>query len=768
MRYLFLIALLFSNASALWAAERIQELVVRGNKRVEADAITTTLESQKGTDLNAESVREDILKLHDLGYFSDIKFLRDDVPGGVRLIIEVQEKPAISKITFEGIQELKEEDFKDKMETKLFTIVNETTINSDLRLIEKQYLEKGFYLAKATYKLEASPSNPNEVTLAYIIEEGGKVLISDVNILGNNYFTDAELIDKFFSRPYTRSSNFSAPGSVYNDEFIKRDAEILGYLYKDQGFAEVNVGSPIKIIQEDRSFVKLTMEVEEGLQYNVGGIEITGDILYPLPDMLEWMSLKPGELFRFSFFRKDIEMLIDKYGDKGYAFVDVNPKHRYDREKRLVYLNYEITKGEKVYFGNFTFTGNTKTRDNVLRRELEVADSELYSGTKLTKSKQNIERLGYFEEVQTLRQRDEKQPQILHYNFKVKEKPTGQLQAALGFSPGADTNENKWFGQGRYSEENQSGRGWRTNLTARWNGGNNYTLELGLTDPRVADSQWSLGFTAQLRNEVRFVTNEIDVQEARKAASVTIGRRLFELVRASITYRMSLIDVESDTPLVGTFAEDGRDSSLIFGLSRNGTNNYIDPSEGSDLRISQEITGGPLLGGTRRYLETLASAAYYYPIDFSDTYRTYFRIYGDFGMLSQNGEEPIPVLSRYRLGSPEDLRGYKNNEIGPIRKIRRTPGGSPLEINWGGVKKNLFQLEYFMHIIKEANIKGLVFYDMGRVYDDSEAFTLSNYKRDFGFGFRWITPVAPFRFEWAYPYENGEVGDLTFIFYLGY
>ena len=184
------------------------------------------------------------------------------------------------------------------------------------------------------------------------------------------------------------------------------------------------------------------------------------------------MNLKDGELFRFTFFRKDIEILIDRYGDKGYAFTDVNPKHRFDREKKLVHLDYEITKGEKVYFGEFKFVGNTKTRDNVIRRELAVADGELYSGTRLSLSKRNIERLGFFEEVQTIKKRDEKNPNMLNYKFKVKEKPTGQLQAALGFSPSSsNTTENRVFGQGRYSEENQSGKGWQTSFTGSWNSG---------------------------------------------------------------------------------------------------------------------------------------------------------------------------------------------------------------------------------------------------------------------------------------------------------
>lgn len=749
-------------------AQKITEMTVRGNTKVESDAILTILGSKVGSELDTEMIREDILSLYDLGYFSDIRMYRENVAGGVRVIVEVKEKPAIVDIVFSGLDELKEDDLRAKLETQLYTIVDEGALTNDVRMIEKQYLEKGFYLAKASYRLDVNPDNDNEVTVNFVVEEGGKVLVGDVYILGNEYFSDSEIIDKFISRPHTRSSFLSGPGSVYNDEFVRRDAEVLAFLYKDQGFAEVKVASPTQVMDQDRRYVRLTFEVEEGVQYSVGSIDISGDILYPKEQLREWMELNDGSLFRFSQFRRDVEMLVDRYGDKGYAFVDVNPKTRFDRDNRLVHLNYEITKGEKVYFGEFTFVGNTKTRDNVIRRELEVADAGLYSGTRLTASKRNIERLGFFEEVQSIKRRDDENPNILHYKFRVKEKPTGQLQAAVGFSPSAaQGTENQFFGQGRYTEDNQSGKGWRTQLTGRWNGGNNYALEMGFTDPRVNDTYWSLGFSAFWRNEVRLLSRDVQVQEARRGGSITVGKRIIELIRASISLRLTEISQSSDVFVLDRFRQEGQARSVILGVSRNATNNFLDPSEGSQVRVTQEFTGG-ILGGDREYLETVFDGSYYLPVDFSETYRTYFRFHNRLGLLWPSGDKPIPLFTRYTLGGPENLRGYEFRSIGPTRSVLRSPGGVPEPINFGGNKELLFQFEYFFPLIQEANIKGLFFYDMGRVYVEEEEIAFTDFKRDVGFGFRWITPVAPFRFEWAYPYENGELGELEFIFYLGY
>lgn len=748
------------------------DMTVVGNRKVESEAILTILGTQKGEALDPELVREDIEELYALGYFSSIAFYQEPHKGGVLVTVEVTEKPAIVDIQFIGLEEISEDDFREKLEVKLYTIVNEAAINNDLRLIEKQYLEKGYFLATARYELEAEQKegkDSSEVVLKYIVDEGGLMMVGDVFIEGNEYFSDKELISQFVSKPISRSSTFSAPGSVFNEEFLRRDVEFTSYLYKDQGFAEVKVSKPVVVMDKDRKFVRISFEVEEGIQYHVGGIDISGDILYPKEDMFEWMKLKEGDLFRFSYLRDDISMLMDKYGDKGFAFVDVNPIHRFDKEKKLVYLNYQIDKGQKVYFGDLLVMGNNKTRDNVIRREFEIGDSELYSGTRLTKSKKQVQRLGFFDEVQVISKRDQSDSSVVDYHFRVKEKPTGQLTAALGFSPGAkNTNQSPWQGQGRYSEQNESGYGWRSNVTGRWNGDKNYSLILGLENPRVNDSYWSLGGQVFWIHEARYVAENITVQEGRQGGSLTLGKRLFEEVRGSVTYKYMNIDQESDSFVFERFVRDGTAISLIFALTRDDTNDYIDPSEGSRTRVAQRVTGGPYLGGDWQLFESEASAALFVPVDFTDTYRTYFRFNSEIGLLSRYGDKPIPFLERYRMGGPDDLRGYRFQSRGPISYIRRAPGEPSTPIGEGGTKRLLFQLEYFFPIIPDANIKGLFFTDVGRVFDDNEGFSLNNMDRDVGFGFRWITPIAPFRFEWGFPVENGKLGPAEFHFLLGF
>jgi len=485
------------------------------------------------------------------------------------------------------------------------------------------------------------------------------------------------------------------------------------------------------------------------------------------------MKLKPAALYRISHINKDIEMLMDKYGDLGYAYADVNPLISYDRDKRLISINYEITKGDKVYFSEMQILGNGKTRDNVIRRDLEISDSELYSGTGLSKSKKNINRLGYFEDVQVLKERDHDDPTLLDMKFKVKEKPTGQLQAAIGYTPQQRGNAAGFFGQGRYEEQNQFGRGYRNSLTGKWSNEKTYSLELAFSNPRVYDTDWQAGGSIIGSSFEDEPVPEVKTVELRYGGSVFVGRKVFEEVVARITYEWMRTRqiVSGNAFLLDRFSSRGIASSMIFSLSRNVVDNYLSPTEGSDVSVSQKVTGGPVLQGDFQYMVSALNAAYYLPIDFSDTYRTNFKFSLNMAYIYPYGDKPVPFYQRFRLGGFDDMRGFDFNEIGPRFYMLTSPGSSlGYPVNKGGDKKVVLQTEYFIPLIQEAGIKGLIFFDQGQVFDDHERIGFQKgFAKDVGFGFRWLTPIAPFRFEFAYPIlEGGRLGDMHPIFSLGY
>ena len=387
-------------------AQQIESIVIEGNAKVEKDAIVSLMSSKTQTTLNSEHIQNDIRSIYELGYFSDIQVFQASLPSGkINLKIKVKEKPAISSIEFEGLDQISEEDLQEVIESKIFTIVNESTITSDLQAIEKQYAQKGYYLASINYELIKDSDKSDEVKLVFHIREGQIVKIGSIEILGNEQYSNSELQNMMMAKAVSRTSSFGS-SSLYQEEMVERDAAFLDFYYRDHGYAEVKVEEPQVTLDPDRSHVRIVYRLEEGLQYSVGTIQIQGDILYPDEELKEKMLLKPGDIFSHSKFVKDIEMLKDKYGDFGFAYADINPIPSFDREGKIANIRYIIQKGEKVYFGRMKITGNTKTRDNVIRRELEVFDSELFSGTRLSDSRKNIQRLGFFENVKVLRERD--------------------------------------------------------------------------------------------------------------------------------------------------------------------------------------------------------------------------------------------------------------------------------------------------------------------------------------------------------------------------
>ncbi len=745
-------------------AQNIKSIAINGNVRVEDAAILQLMSTKQSQSLSRDKVGRDIRKMYELGFFENIQVFSEPVGGGIRLVIEVTEKPAIIEIAFEGLEEISKEDFEEKLETKVYAIASDGTIASDIAVIEKEYAAKGFYLVEVGHYFV--PIGKNEVKLVYTVNEGHKVRVGDVNIQGNKHFTDKELMNVLATRPLTRMGSLSSV-AVFQEMFVKRDLEYLSLYYRDHGFAKVKIAKPIVLLDNDQQYIRVTFKVDEGKQYSIGKIKFTGDMLFDESLLREEMLTKEGNLFKYTKFARDVEYLIQKYGTLGYAYVDINPVPVFDENKNLVDLNIKITKGEKAYFGTINIVGNDKTRDNVIRREISVNETELYNGEKLSNSKRDIERLGFFEDVKIIKDRSKSDPQAVDLTVQIKEKATGQLQAALGYTPQRETEEQRVFFQGKYDEQNQSGKAWNLKLSGRWNGGDNYLLDLGFRDPRVKDSLWSAGARVFLSSEVDQVFTGVQLLERRYGGSLTVGRRVIERVRASITYKFENIVQDSLEFIPPRLLEGGISSSLIFSLSRNATNNFLDPSEGSKVSLSQRFTGGPFLMGDREYTESSLTGSYYFPIDFTDSYRTYFHFKTSLSYIYQLTEKDVPFFSRYRMGGYDDLRGYKTNSLGPKWSVLLSPT-APQIYNRGGDKSLLVQLEYFFPLIPEAGIKGILFTDWGNVFDNNETISFDALKKDVGFGIRWITPMAPFRFEWAYPIEDGELGDSEFIFYLGY
>ena len=739
-------------------ASTLKKIIIEGNRKVESSSIKSILKSKSGKKLSKQAVADDIRTIFDLGFFSDVRVFESSDNGGVILTFRLVEKPSIIEIKFEGMDEVGEDDIEEKLTTKVFTILDESKVAADLRMIEKTYYEKGFFLALASY--EVKKISDVETVLIFTVDENGKILVGDVDILGNRYFSDSELSELMATRPTTRSSMIGS-SSLFQEAFVKRDLEFLSYYYQDFGFAEVKVGKPIINVSADRKFANVTFSLDEGTQFWLGEISFAGDLLFSEEELKNTLSLNTGDMFKMSRFRSDIDALMDKYGDLGYAYVDINPKTSFDRDNAKVNVKYVITKGPKVYFGLMQVVGNTKTRDNVIRREMDIADGDLYSRIGLRQSKSGIERLGFFESVQILQERDLADDNRLNLKIKIEEKATGQLRLAAGYSP-SGVSDASWFGEGKYEEKNQSGKGWNVNLTGKTDGGDNYNLNLGFGDPRVNDSLWSastnLAFEQLKRTSVGF-----GILEKRRSLGFTVGRNIIEKIRGSMGLTFRHVSQQSEQFLSDFLSTEGDTYALSLSLSRTLVDNYIDPTDGTRVSVTHKFVDGDY-----KYMESVVNGAYYYPVMYTASYKTYFKLSLTLGKLYSLGGEQVPIIERYKLGGANDLRAYNPNSITPYFPVYRNPFETKA-LPKGGDRELLFQAEYYMPLVPQAGIKALLFFDAGRVYDNGDAFEVAGLVKDVGFGIRWTTPIAPFRFEWAFPVDqDGNLGKHKFVFNFGY
>jgi len=746
----------------------VKEIDVRGNRAIQDDAVKGLLDIQIGDELDAASLKEDLKNVFDSGYFKDISVDKEQVDGGVKLIVNVVEKPSVGEIAFVGFEAVTSSSVQDKISVKKYTILDEKKINSDLRLIEQQYVEKGYYLARANYKVESLSSG--EVKLIYQVVENNPITVAHVNLLGNAYFSDHELKSGMATREKRWTSWFSNAGT-FKDEFVTRDKEYLAYIYRDNGFAEANVSAPSSQLDHSRQSVDVTYYVEEGERFKVTKISFSGDVLFTPEQFDEKMQVKSGNWFRISQFQNDLKILQDMYGDEGYAFVDVLPKTTANREKQTMELEFTFKKGEKAYFRNIVIEGNSKSRDNVIRRALRVVEGERFHATRLEKSKVNIERTGFFQEV-TIQREPDVPNRSVDLKIKVKEKTTGTLSASLGASP--KDKKVDFFAQANYSEANLLGKGWSSGISGQLEPNGSYTISVSATEPSLRDGPWSLGLSGSYRREVIDKTDYRPKSQARaRTVGVTLGRELFvEDLRASLGYEHERETRSLLQRFEKLFVPEGDTESLIQTLSYDKTDNYLQPSEGYYTRLRHtlgtRIFDYGSLGGDHYFGRWDFQATLYVPVVFFQDYRTNFRFSFEPSYVYPVFGKPVPYWKRLKLGNTWTMKAYKDEPITPKVPLIISPSRDEVVLEEKGGNKRFYgSAEYFFPLIQEANLRMVTFYEAGSVLDDNESFKWKNVYHDVGFGFRWQTPIAPFRFDWAWPLSRGRLGESVFVFTFG-
>lgn len=752
----------------------IKKIDVIGQKRIEKEAIIAKLVSQVGKPYSEKQVAQDIQAIFKMGYFVQIEVSQETVNREVSLEYHVLEKPTISEIVFEGNTELKADELETQSGLKAFEILNNTKVKEAIVKLEKFYEEKGFYLVKIEPIVE-NVKKDDTVRLKFQITENDKVKVRKITFIGNNKLKDSYLKARMATQEAGFFTGMSGSGS-FKQEAFERDIQVLKYMYWNMGYVQVKIDRPLVTVTSDKKSIYITYHIEEGEQYFVGEVDFSGDLLFQKSELMSVVKIKDNEIFAVDVMQKDIAELQAKYGDLGYAFANVIPRYAFHEKEKKVDLVFEFEKGNKVYFGTINVIGNSKTRDKVLRRELKIREGELYHETRKRQSQENIQRLGFFDEVNFKTSTPPDKPDQLNIDIVVKERNTGQLQLTAGYgnvqglSLGGSIQQNNFRGLGQTL-------GARIDATK-----NRQDYSLGLTEPYLYDTLWSGGFNVfYIENKER-----VNYDNRQTGVSIRFGHPIWdENVRAYVQYKIDKTNLfandNTDKQLFPFETAEGVTSSVTTTLEYDTRNDRFSPSRGVYADISYQYAG---LGGDLRYQEFSSHLRYFYNLFWDVVWRnnlTYLNL------QALPGGNDVPFTERYQLGGAYTLRGYGSQTVGRRifsdfrnSKILADPGAgifcqpNPSDeqrkqcsnVIFGGTKELLFQTEFQFPLIKEAGLTAVFFYDIGQAEDDIQS---SKFLSDFGIGFRWLSPLGLLRFEWGWPLDRDDINRdaVNFEFSIG-
>jgi outer membrane protein insertion porin family len=735
---------------------RLDRVVITGNHRVEEEAIRVQIRSQPGTHLSEETVDSDIRALYRMGFFDNIEARLDQENGQWVLTYQVTERPLIHEVRIEGNKKITREDLEGAFKIRPNTIFEPDKVRRGIDEAKKLYEKKGYLDASITY--ETKPVGESEVDLTYKVDEGKVVRISDLIFEGDRAFKPSELRKVMQTKESWLFSFLTGAGNLDND-VLKTDIERLTAFYYDHGYIDVKIDEPV--VEREKDGLKVTIKIDEGEQYKVGKVDITGDTLPDMTAARAKLSLEPGEVFRTSKLRDDISALTEVYGDEGYAFVNVTPDTSVNPTDKTVDVSYKVSKGPAVTIDKIEITGNTKTRDKVIRRELRLQEQQRFSGSALRKSQERLRRLGYFEDVNITTRKADSEDR-LDLLVDVKEASTGSFSAGAGISSG----ENFLFNV-RLSEINLFGRGQRLVFNVDF-GQLRRNFSLDFTEPYFLDTElttgislfkWQLFFDQFTRGGTGFSIRLLYPFTALGWSQVA-GYSL-EDVRLGLEYRLENADISDVSVTAPTVIQTEQGTSLTSSLTprifRDTRNHPFDPTDGSVQDVSFQFAG---IGGESKFYKAETRGRWYFPFYKSPTYGTF--VYSTAANLGYgegySGPRDLPLFERYFPGGINSVRGFRILSMGPKNIVTNSLGQGISRDPIGGSSQVVLNNEIIFPIVESLGLKGVVFVDAGNAFSASDPLDMGQLRVSSGGGFRWLSPIGPLRIEVGIPI-NPHVGD---------
>lgn len=734
---------------AAWAGSpTVTAIEVVGNKVVSTDSIKLSLQSRVGQPYSASQVASDIRTLFRRGEFADIRVERQSLSGGVKLIYHLTERPVITAIRFEGNKKIKDKTLLEKIPVRTYRALSGEELARAISTIQDLYEEKRFFLVDVDYRVEAGPEGS---VLVFRIREHGKAAIRRIQFVGNRVFGDRAL--KKILRTKEKGAQLFRQGKYVRDR-LEQDVALLMRHYLNHGYLRARVERPRVEISKDKRHLVLTFAITEGQRYRFADIRVEGDILTTREEVLAKIKSRRGELYRQDDVERDLMELVLFYGTMGYAFANIQPVPIPNDADGTAELVFMIAKGRRVWIDKINISGNTTTRDKVIRRELKVKEGDLFNRRLLEESREKLMQLGYFEGVEFATPRGSR-PDSVNLNIIVKERPTGAFNIGAGFS----TAENFFF-TGSVQKQNFFGLGISGQIAAEVSKlRQQYVVQF--SDPYFLDTEWILSLSSY-RTFFRYP--EFD----RKAfgGSASLGHRIFENVSVNLGYSAESAEAQNflfSVPEVFRLNASGLTSAVSLGMAYDTRDNRIFPRKGLYGSVNNEVSGTKL-GGDNDFYRLNVQGRIYQPIAWGFVTKLYTKA----GYINSLGTQPVPLYERYNLGGPNSLRGYDPWSVGPSLRLPNGPSGGDTRFVFGGNKMLQINWELEVPIYNPGGFKAVAFVDAGNAFAEEESIGLKNVRTNYGFGLRWISPLGPLRFEWGIPINKraGEAGTV-FNFTIG-
>ena len=726
-----LAALIFSatlaHAQNLPSASEIR---IEGAQRIEPETVRSYLSIREGDPIDPEVLDRSLKSLFATGLFADVTIRRE----GNAVVVRVVENPIINRIAFEGNSKLSTKTLNDEIQLKPRKVFTRAQVQSDVQRILDLYRRAGRFAATVEPKIIQLPQN--RVDLVFEISEGSVTEIRKITFVGNRAFSDSELRGVIQTKESAWWRILSSSDS-YDPDRLTFDRELLRRHYLANGYADFRVVSAVAELTPDYKGFFLTFTLEEGDRYKFGKVNIESAMRDLKPEALrEYVSIKEGDWYDAEAVDSTVTKMTDELGSLGYAFVEVRPQVRRNREAKTVDVTFTVQEGPRVYVDRINITGNLRTTDKVIRREMQLAEGDAFSTAKMRRSRQRIRNLGFFERVD-LNNVPGAAADRTTVNVAVRERSTGEISFGAGYSSTSGI-----LGDVSLRERNLLGNG--QDLKLRLAIGQRETnIEASFTEPYFLERNMAAGFdlfrtTRDLRRESSYDRDDI-------GASLRTGYGIVENLTQQLNYTIRQDDITNVSPTASLLVKEqegtATSSSIGQSLTYDRRDNRFDPKEGYFTTYSSDVAG---LGGSVHYLRNRLNGGYYVPLpgDFVG------QINGTAGYVFGLAGDHVRITDKFFLGGA-NLRGFANAGAGP----RDSVSGDAVGGKW--IYRGSTEVTFPIGLPAELGIRGKLFADAGSLGDaDSNIGNILDtgaLRASIGTGLNWSSPFGPLSVDLGFP-----------------